>query len=77
MFRTADVHEVLPPIIATALVWELAIVDLFSNAYDGAPFLVRVAVILGGPLSVTAVSFWELRRLKTRHNLTLRQALGR
>ncbi|WP_406439167.1 hypothetical protein OHB14_51315 [Streptomyces sp. NBC_01613] len=77
VFRTADIHEVLPPVIAIVLVWELAISDLFSNAYDSVPLLVRGAAIFGGPLSVTAVSFWELRRLKTRHGLTLRQALGR
>jgi hypothetical protein len=77
VFRTADIHEVLPPVIAIVLVWELAISDLFSNAYDSAPLLVRVAAVFGGPLSVTAVSLWELRRLKTRHSLTLRQALGR
>ncbi|XVQ15626.1 hypothetical protein ACQP1W_24780 [Spirillospora sp. CA-255316] len=77
MFRTADIHEVLPPVIAIVLVWELAVVDLFSNTYDGAPVAVRAALILGGPLSVTAVSLWELRRLRTRHGLTLRQALGR
>ncbi|GAA1845227.1 hypothetical protein [Actinomadura bangladeshensis] len=75
--RTADIHEVLPPLIATVLVWELAIADLISNDYNGLPVPVRAAVILGGPLSVTAVSLWELRRLKTRHALTLRQALGR
>lgn len=77
MFRTADIHEVLPPVIAAVLVWELAIVDVFANAYDGAPPLAQAAMILGAPLSVTAVSFWELRRLKTRHRLTVRQALGR
>ncbi|MEU8340988.1 hypothetical protein SAMN05443665_1005101 [Actinomadura meyerae] len=75
--RTADIHEVLPPIIATVLVWVLAVMDLFSNDYEGAPMAVRFAIILGGPLSVTAVSLWELRRLKSRHGLTLRQALGR
>ncbi|GAA2109860.1 hypothetical protein GCM10009780_64620 [Actinomadura alba] len=75
--RTADIHEVLPPVIAIVLALELAIVDLFSNAYDGVPVSMRVVVIIGGPLSVTAVSLWELRRLKTRHGLTLRQALGR
>ncbi|MEU8124543.1 hypothetical protein AB0C21_38020 [Spirillospora sp. NPDC049024] len=77
VLRTADIHEVLPPVIATVLVWELAIGDLISNDYHGLPVPVRVAVILGGPLSVTAVSLWELRRLRTRHGLTLRQALGR
>jgi hypothetical protein len=77
VFRTTDVHEVLPPIIAIVLVWELGIMDLFSDAYTGVPATARAAMVLGGPLSVTAVSLWELRRLKTRHNLTLRQALGR
>jgi hypothetical protein len=77
VFRTADIHEVLPPIIATVLVWELAVADLISNTYEGAPVPVRIAAILGGPLSVTAVSLWELRRLRTRHGLTLRIALGR
>ncbi|MDK0521767.1 hypothetical protein [Streptomyces sp. ML-6] len=37
----------------------------------------RPAAVLGGPLSVTAVSLWELRRLRSRHGLTLRTALGR
>ncbi|MFE7617200.1 hypothetical protein [Streptomyces sp. NPDC057496] len=77
VFRTADIHEVLPPIIATVLVWELAIVDLVSDTYDGAPLPVQLAAVLGGPLSVTAVGLWELRRLRTRHGLTLRRALGR
>ncbi|MCX4848811.1 hypothetical protein [Streptomyces sp. NBC_00893] len=77
VFRTADIHEVLPPVIAIVLVWELAVADLFSNTFDGVPALVRGAAIFGGPLSVTAVSLWELRRLRTRHGLTLRRALGR
>ncbi|MEU5366175.1 hypothetical protein ABZ354_22325 [Streptomyces sp. NPDC005925] len=77
VFRTADIHEVLPPVIAIVLVWELALSDLVSNAYDSVPLLVRGAAVFGGPLSVTAVSLWELRRLRTRHGLTLRDALGR
>ncbi|MFE2932846.1 hypothetical protein [Streptomyces sp. NPDC059278] len=77
VFRTADIHEVMPPVIAIVLVWELAVSDLFSHAYDGVPVLVRGAAVFGGPLSVTAVSLWELRRLRTRHGLTLRRALGR
>ncbi|NDU71727.1 hypothetical protein GWI34_03660 [Actinomadura sp. DSM 109109] len=77
MFRTADIHEVLPPIIASLLVWELAIMDLFSHDYDALPVPARLAMLLGGPLSVTLTSLWELHRLKARHNLTLRRALGR
>ncbi|MQY14545.1 hypothetical protein SRB5_47130 [Streptomyces sp. RB5] len=77
VFRTADIHESLPPILAIILVWELAITDLFSDAYDGVPFGVRAALILGGPVSITLISVWELRRLRSRHGITLRAALLR
>lgn len=77
VFRTADVHETVPPLLATLLVWEVALFDVFRGAYEGVPFAVRVAFILGGPLSVTAVAMWELRRLRTRHGITLRGALLR
>ncbi|MFI6943500.1 hypothetical protein ACIBI4_29885 [Streptomyces sp. NPDC050418] len=77
VFRTTDIHEVLPPLIAIVLVWELSLLDLFSSAYDSLPTGVWLAAVFGGPLSVTAVSLWELRRLRTRHGLTIRGALGR
>jgi hypothetical protein len=77
VFRTADLHETVPPLLATLLVWEVALFDVFRGAYDSVPFGVRVAFILGAPLSVTAVAMWELRRLRTRHGITLRGALLR
>jgi hypothetical protein len=77
VFRTADVHETVPPLLATLLVWEVALIDVFRGAYDSVPFGIRLAFILGAPLSVTAVALWELRRLRTRHGITLRGALLR
>jgi hypothetical protein len=77
VFRTADIHETLPPLLATLLVWELAVSDLITGAYDAAPFGVRMALTFGAPLSITAVSLWELRRLQSRHGITLRRALLR
>ncbi|MFD6972274.1 hypothetical protein [Streptomyces sp. NPDC059949] len=77
VFRTADLHETVPPLLATLLVWEVALFDMFRGAYDGVPFGVRVAFILGAPLTVTAMAMWELRRLRTRHGITLRAALLR
>jgi hypothetical protein len=77
VFRTADLHETVPSLLATLLVWEVALFDVFRGAYDGVPFGVRVAFILGAPLTVTAVAMWELRRLRTRHGITLRAALLR
>ncbi|MGW0367236.1 hypothetical protein [Streptomyces sp. NPDC002990] len=77
VFRTADLHETVPPLLATLLVWEVALFDVFRGAYDSVPLGIRVAITLGAPLSVTAVALWELRRLRTRHGITLRGALLR
>ncbi|OEV06046.1 hypothetical protein [Streptomyces oceani] len=77
VFRTADIHETVPPLLATLLVVEMTVVDLISGAYEGAPGLVRLALLLGPLISVGAVSLWELRRLRTRHGLTIRGALMR
>ncbi|MGW0392937.1 hypothetical protein ACWDYJ_18975 [Streptomyces sp. NPDC003042] len=77
VFRTADLHETVPPLLATLLVWEVALFDVFRGTYDSVPFGVWAAFTLGAPLSVTAVALWELRRLRTRHGITLRGALLR
>lgn len=77
VFRTADIHETIPPLLAILLVWELAILDVIKGAYEGVPFWVRLALTLGAPVSVTAVAMWELRRLRNLHGITPRGALLR
>ncbi|WP_189108146.1 hypothetical protein [Streptomyces camponoticapitis] len=77
VFRTADIHETVPPVMTILLVWELALVDAVRGAYESAPFGARLALTLGAPLAVTAVAMWELRRLRTRHGVTVRGALHR
>ncbi|MDX2562886.1 hypothetical protein PV371_24960 [Streptomyces sp. TX20-6-3] len=77
VFRTADIHEVLPPILAGVLVWEMALLDVITGAYDQVPTGARVIFILGAPVTVTALSCWELYRLRRDHGLTLRTALRR
>ncbi|MFF1409483.1 hypothetical protein ACFVX6_06760 [Streptomyces sp. NPDC058289] len=77
VFRTADIHEVLPPILAGVLVWETALLDLITGAYEQVPAGARVVFILGAPLTVTTLSCWELHRLRRHHGLTLRSALRR
>ncbi|WAU81800.1 hypothetical protein O1Q96_19650 [Streptomyces sp. Qhu-G9] len=77
VFRTADIHETVPPVLATALVWEMTLVDLLTGAHDTLPGPTRIVVMLGAPLSVTAVALWELRRLRVNYGLTLRGALMR
>jgi len=63
VFRTADIHEFLPPVLASLLTWEMAAYGWFTGAYEGAPPLVRIAVLLGGPVSVTLISIVECSRL--------------
>lgn len=77
VFRTADIHEAMPPLLAMTVVWEMALIDLFTGAYAGVPLPVRIVFTLGGPVSVTAVGLWELRRLRTQHGLTVRDLLMR
>jgi hypothetical protein len=77
VFRTADIHETVPPLLAMVLVWESTVIDVFTGAYEGVPGPVRILLLLGAPLSVSAVALWELRRLRVGYGLTVRAALMR
>ncbi|MFE0103323.1 hypothetical protein [Streptomyces sp. NPDC059009] len=72
-FNTANVHAALPAVLTVVLVWELM---LCSLALDGGlphgPPAAQWSAVLGGPLSVTAVALWELRRMRTRHGVRIR-----
>ncbi|MFJ2824287.1 hypothetical protein ACIO7M_24685 [Streptomyces toxytricini] len=76
-FRASDVHQLLPALLSPLLVWSLFAFQLFNGPDVAAPPEVLYTFLLGGPLSVTALSVWEVRRLRTRYGITLRNALGR
>lgn len=76
-FRLGDVHDLLPALISPLLVWSLFGLGVFDDPEVAAPPLVLYGFLLGGPLSVTLLSVWEIRRLRRRHGVTLRTALGR
>jgi hypothetical protein len=77
VFRTADIHETVPPLLAMTLVWEMTLVDLFTGAYAGVPGPLRVLFMLGAPVSVTAVGLWELHRLRAHYGIAVRDMLMR
>lgn len=77
VFRTADIHETVPPLLIMALAWEMALIDVFTGAHEGVPTVVRYVFILGSPLSVTAVGLWELHRLRVHYGLGMRGLLMR
>ncbi|MFF5719224.1 hypothetical protein [Streptomyces buecherae] len=71
-FNSAQVHPMLPPVLTLALVWVFTLINLIDSGLPGGPPVVQFGSMLGGPLSVTAVSLWELRRMRTRFGVTLR-----
>ncbi|WP_234020977.1 hypothetical protein [Streptomyces sp. 142MFCol3.1] len=77
VFRTADIHETVPPLLIMALAWEMALIDMFTGAHEGVPTVIRYVFILGAPLSVTAVGLWELHRLRVHYGLGMRGLLMR
>ncbi|MGK5544837.1 hypothetical protein ACSNOH_08900 [Streptomyces sp. URMC 127] len=70
-FNTGVVHPVLPAVLTTLVVWTLGIVSLGDGLPNG-PLYVKIAAFLGGPLSVTALSAWELYVLRTRYGVRVR-----
>ncbi|MGK5545930.1 hypothetical protein ACSNOH_14520 [Streptomyces sp. URMC 127] len=76
-FLARNVHQLLPALLSPLLVWSLFAFQLFNGPDVAAPPEVLYTFMLGGPLSVTALSVWEVRRLRNRHGITLRVALGR
>jgi hypothetical protein len=71
-FNTATVHATLPALLTGVLVWEWAVISLLAGGLPPDPPLIQILAFLGGPASVTAVVWWELRVLRTRHGVALR-----
>jgi hypothetical protein len=76
-FRVGDVHELLPGLLSPLLFWSLFFISLSDSPDVAAPPEVLYSFLLGGPLSVTALSVWEIRRLRTKYGMNLRMALAR
>ncbi|MGW4049947.1 hypothetical protein ACWENA_03890 [Streptomyces sp. NPDC004779] len=74
VFGLSRVHAALPALVTGVLVWELAAVNLAFSGMPPGPVPVQLAAILGSPASVTALAWWELRRLRERYGVQLRAA---
>ncbi|WP_405388507.1 hypothetical protein OG596_11385 [Streptomyces sp. NBC_01102] len=72
VFGTSEVHAALPALLTGVLVWELAAVNLVIAGMPPGPPFIQVCALIGGPASVSAVAWWEIDRLRTRHGVTLR-----
>ncbi|MFE7616061.1 hypothetical protein [Streptomyces sp. NPDC057496] len=72
VFGTSEVHAALPALLTGVLVWELAAVNLILAGMPPGPPLIQICALFCGPASVSAVAWWEIYRLRTRHGVTLR-----
>jgi hypothetical protein len=73
LFRAVDGHPLLPPVIAPWLAWCGALVDLGDDGGKGAlPTSVRLVGTLGGPITITVLALWEVRRVRGRYGVTFR-----
>ncbi|MFF3941906.1 hypothetical protein [Streptomyces phaeofaciens] len=70
-FGTAAVHRCLPPLLATVTTWLMAIPDLITGDLHGLSLTLGILFILGAPVTVTAISLLETRRLKQRYGIRL------
>ncbi|GHJ34567.1 hypothetical protein Sm713_01760 [Streptomyces sp. TS71-3] len=71
-FNLSAVHAVLPALVTTALVWVFAFLRLSSDGLGPGPVPLAVCVFLGGPVSVTALAWWEIHRLRRLHGVRWR-----
>jgi hypothetical protein len=68
MCRLGDGHPLLPPIIGTILAWVVAGQGLLAgHAGTGEPAVISLAVLVGGPLSITALGHVEVSRLRAQY----------
>ncbi|MEU7021138.1 hypothetical protein ABZ990_10850 [Streptomyces sp. NPDC046203] len=70
-FGTAAVHRCLPPLLATVTTWLVAIPDLVGGDLHGLSLTMGIVFILGAPVTVTAISLLEMKRLRSRLGIRL------
>ncbi|MEU8773574.1 hypothetical protein [Streptomyces sp. NPDC048606] len=71
-FGTGQIHKALPGLLTALLVWEFVPVGLLTAGLPPGPVPLALLFVFGGPLTVTAVTWWEVHRLTTRHGVVLR-----
>ncbi|GAA2444348.1 hypothetical protein GCM10010191_71330 [Actinomadura vinacea] len=57
--------------------WVMTLVNLINDSYKEVPGILAMALLLGAPLTVSALAHYELRRLRHLHGITLRNTLLR
>lgn len=72
LFRTADAHPLLPPLLAAWIAWIVAGPELGTLHFDTASAKASAALILGAPLSFTLLGLIEIAWLGLHDGVTFR-----
>lgn len=67
MFRLADGHPLLAPLVGTLIAWGATINALLARGTSDVPPAAAALLLFGGPISVTVVSALEVARLRRRY----------
>ncbi len=71
VFRAADGHPLLGPLVTTALVWTMALISLVEGGAHGVPGTAGLCLVLGGPVTVTGLNVYACKRLRDRWGTVL------
>ncbi|MFJ7077927.1 hypothetical protein [Streptomyces sp. NPDC098781] len=71
-FNLSALNAALPALVTSVLVWVFAFLSLSTGGLPPGPVPIAVCAFLGGPVSVTAVAWWEVHRLRRWHGVRWR-----
>jgi len=72
LFRAADAHPLLPPLLAAWIAWTVTVPELGTLRFDNAATRAASAVTLGAPISLTLLGLIEIVRLSLHDGVTFR-----
>lgn len=68
MFRLEDGHPLLPPVVSVLAAWATVFMSLLDGGTDESePAVIVTILLIGGPISITALAIYEIMRLKERY----------
>jgi hypothetical protein len=68
LLRLGDGHPLLPPAVTILAAWALVTKSLLAGSADGGePAAVIIVLLVGGPISLTILAAFEVKRLKEKY----------
>ncbi|WP_406149102.1 hypothetical protein [Streptomyces sp. NBC_01012] len=71
-FSLSALHPALPALTTSVAVWVFSLVSQSAGGLPPFPGPIAVCAVLGGPVTVTALAWWEIHRLRHRHGMRWR-----